>query len=123
MSSIQSAFAQVGAREKFLVQVGSAVSGQAVTLKPGKSVEASMTATAFAAAVDAATPAAGGLYRDMGKTITVYNPATNLVVERYVGAQLVSGSGSEGVATSPVLVYLRVWAALATNTVGVARTG
>ena len=112
MSSVQSAFAQVGPREKFLSVVRAPASGEAVTVKPTFTVSASMTATAFDAATTAATPAvAGSLYRDMGKTVNVYDPVTNLAVRRYVGAQLVAGAVSEGVAASPVLVYLLVWEA------------
>ena len=127
MSSVQSAFAQVGPREKYLVQVGTPASGQAVTVNANQTVSSSMTAAEFGpgagTATTAATLAAGALYRDMGKTINVYNPVTNLAVERYVGTQLVAGAATEGFSSSAVLVYIRVWAADPAKTVGVARTG
>jgi len=123
MSSVQSAFSQVPAREKYFV-VTSAVSNSAATVNAGSVLEYSMTVSEFAAATAPATPAAAGsLYRDLGKTVTVYDPATNLTVQKFVAAQLVSGPASEGVAATPVTVYLRVFAADTASKVGVARVG
>jgi len=124
MSSVQSAFAQVGPREKYLVVTilaASLATGQAVTVKPTFTVSSSMTATEWAAATTGATPVAAALYRDVGKTVTVYNPTTNLAVEKFVAAQLVSGAATEGISAAPI--YLRVWAADPLKLVAVSRTG
>jgi hypothetical protein len=124
MSSVQSAFAQVGPREKYLVvTVAAAVGAGTTAAYTTTPLDSTATVAEFAAARTGSALTVGQLYRDLGKTLNVYNPTTNVQVEKYVLAQLVSGSGSEGVATTPVGVYLRVWAADPLAKVAVARTG
>ena len=112
MSSVQSAFSQVAPREKFLVATGAAVNRVVVS---GETVTSSMSSTAWSGANGAtaagAAITAGDLFRDMGKTVTVYDPDTLLAVEKYQKVFLVAGPGSEGVPTGtlPADRYVRVW--------------
>jgi hypothetical protein len=125
MSSISASFAQVGTRDKYLLVtspatgVSDATTG-AYTTTP---LDDSVTTTVFAAANTASALVATELYRDLGKTLTVYDPATNLATEKLVLAQLVSGASTEGVSSASVIKYIRVWGADAANKVYVARVG
>ena len=65
------------------------------------------------------TIAAGDLFRDMGKTVTVVNTA-GLAIARYRLAQRVHNAAAEGVRSAPV--YIKVWDAAGAG-VDVARTG
>ena len=108
MSSVQSAFAQVGPREKYLVATAGTAS--AVTVDDGKVVESSMSVADFAAATTTSAVASGDLFFDLGKTVTVYDPDTLLSVEKYQKVALVNGAGTQGndadVTTDR---YVRVW--------------
>ena len=109
MSSVQSAFAQVGPREKYLVATG-AVS--AVTVKDGEVVTSSMSEADFTAATTTAAPAvvSGNLLFDLGKTVTVYDPDTLLSVAKYQKVALVNGAGTQGNdADVAADLYVRVW--------------
>jgi hypothetical protein len=78
---------------------------------------------ADAANTASATPAAGLLYRDLGKTVTTYSPTTGLSTQKFVLAVRVLGANTEGANLSLAPVYLRVWAADATADVNFVRTG
>jgi hypothetical protein len=117
MSSVVASFKQVPARGGHLL----AVSDNDSIVFVDATVTYLMTTTAWAAAIEDGLPIdIGNLYRDMGKTVTVYNPVTNLAVERWAKVMLVNGPASEGVATSPVVGYVKVWTAAGTG-VDVAR--
>jgi hypothetical protein len=109
MSSVQSAFAQVGPREKYLVATGAA---SAVTVDNGKVVTSSMTLTDFNDATTTASPAvaSGDLFFDLGKTVTLYDPDTLLSVAKYQKVALVNGAGTQGNnADVTTDLYVRVW--------------
>ena len=119
MSSVQSSFAQVGPRGKYLLATGSAT---AVTVDTGFVVESVMTETDFEDATSSDTSVTTGkLYVDMGKTVNVVG-TNGLVVEKYVKARIVDGADSEGNNGSGVCVFILVWAADATE-IHVVRTG
>lgn len=67
----------------------------------------------------AATIAAGNLFRDMGKTVTVVN-AVGLATARYRLVQRVHNAAAEGVSSAPF--YVKVWDAAGAGVV-VARAG
>lgn len=119
MSSVQSAFSQVAPRGKFLVatKVAAAVTGATLgalmTLNSGAVVTSSMSTADFVAATSPGPAAAvGDLYRDIGKTVTVYDADRLLAVAKYQKVQIVSGEASEGV-PNPLLAdtYALVWMA------------
>jgi hypothetical protein len=70
----------------------------------------------------------GRIFKDLGRSLTIYDPdiADSPHIATYRQCQLISGSGSEGVANSSPLYdanfYIRVWAADGVN-VAVARLG
>jgi hypothetical protein len=126
MSSVQSAYAQIGPREKYLAVTGT---GVLVTVDSNKSVTSSMNATDFADATSTGTTPAvstGQLYRDMGKTVVVHDDDSLLAVAKYQKVQLVHGGNNgdtEGVGNYEAAdAYLLVWRATGAA-VGVARVG
>jgi hypothetical protein len=125
MSSISASFAQVGVREKYLLVTSAATAVSAATTGAytTTALDDLVTVTAFADANTASALVAAELYRDMGKTLTVYDPSTNLETEKLVLAQLMSGASTEGVSSASVVKYIRVWAADPANKVYVARVG
>ena len=125
MSSVQSAFAQIGPREKYLIVTAAATAAGPSTTGAYTSTPlgSSVTVTEFADANTASALVVGQLYRDLGKTLNVYDPTTNVQVEKLVLAQLMSGATTEGVSDASVIKYVRVWAADPANKVYVARTG
>jgi hypothetical protein len=123
MSSVGSSFAQVAPRDKYLLTIGTPEAGTGRTVSSGFTVTASMSDADFAAATASATPAAGLLYRDLGKTVTTYSPTTGLSTQKFVLAVRVLGANTEGANLSLTPVYLRVWAADATAEVSFVRTG
>jgi len=123
MSSVLSSFAQVGARDKYIVTIGTPAAATGATVDSGFTVTASMSDADFAAATTNVQPAAGLLYRDLGKTVTTYDPTTGLSTQKFVLAVRVLGANTEGANLSLTPVYLRVWAADAAATVSFVRTG
>ena len=127
MSSVQSAYAQIGPREKYLVvTLGS--SAVLVTVDDGDVVTSSMGFEAFddatTAAAGTAAVATGQLYRDLGKTVVVHDDTTLLAVAKYQKVQLVNGPDSEGVGNFELAdAYLLVWRAGAVAANGAAGTG
>lgn len=130
MSSVQSAFAQVGPREKYFV--GTAVVATGTALVPtgnaaAGGVDTSVSDADFVAPlVTAGATAVGALYRDLGRTVTVYGDASLLAVEKYQKVALVNGPDTEGNdadAAAAGDLYVRVWAADPAKKVGVARVG
>ena len=120
MSSVQSSFAQVGPRGKYLLATATAT---AVTVDAGLVVESVMTAADFATATTVdATVTVGKLYTDMGKTVNVVG-TNGLVVQKYVKARVVNGADSEGNDGSGDCVYILSWSADSAVTVKFARTG
>jgi hypothetical protein len=121
MSSVQSAFAQIPAREKFLL----CVNGATATLRnPGATKpESLVTTTAFAAATTGLEdqPTNGDLYADLGFSVMTYDATTNMHVARYVLAEKVANASAEG--RSGVFQYICVWSADASVKVGFVRTG
>jgi hypothetical protein len=110
MSSVQSAFAQVGPREKYLVATGAATN---VVVNAGEVVTSSISQTDFEAVTTAGTAITSGqLFLDLGKTVVVHGDNTLLAVEKYQKVQLVKGADTEGnnVDTAPAGdLYVRVW--------------
>ena len=121
MTSVLSSFAQIGPRDKYLLAVA-ATATTVYTINSGYTLTSSMTDAEFNdATTAAATPTVGQLYRDLGKVTTTYDPDTGLSTEKFVLAQLVSGTDTEG--SSGIFRYIRVWAANASNKVAFARVG
>ena len=132
MSSVQSAYSQVGPREKYLTVTGSGAA--LLVVNSGEVVTSSMNATDFDAATTPAAsatpaqpaPAAGQIYRDMGKTVVVHDNDTLLAVAKYQKVQRVLGGShgdSEGVGNFEAAdAYLLVWQATGAA-VNVARLG
>lgn len=126
MSSVQSAYSQVGPREKFLATTQTSTA-RLLTVKAGEAVTSSMNETDFDAATDSALlTTAGLLYRDMGKTVVVHHADTLLAVAKYQKVQRVLGGpngDTEGVGNFEAAdSYLLVWQATGAA-VGVARLG
>jgi len=124
MSSILANFSQVGPREKYLLVTTAAAVGAGTTAAYTTTpLEASVMVSEFDAAKTGSALLLTQLYRDLGKTLTVYDPATNLETEKFVLAQLMSGASTEGVSSASVIKYIRVWAADSAKHVVVARIG
>lgn len=125
MSSVQSAYAQIGPREKYLA-VTAGASNRVFTLNNGEVVTSSMNATDFDAATTGATTTTGNIYRDLGKTVVVHDDDSLLAVAKYQKVQLVHGGtagDTEGVGNyNAADAYLLVWQATGAA-VGVARLG
>lgn len=153
MSSTLRKFSQIPVRTKYLLVVADVVepetdisngdlfgtggvpivraSGDSIRSVGVGGVATTVQITEYAATVgatlDAYTTEAGTLYKDMGRTLTVYDDTLdgNLHVATYRECQIVLGSGSEGVPVLPLYgatYWVRVWAADGTG-VAVARTG
>jgi len=126
MSSVQSAYAQIGSREKYLVVTGAS---SAILLVDNGSgvVTSSMGVDAFDAATSTGTSpavATGQLYRDLGKTVVVHDDDSLLAVQKYQKVQLVNGPDSEGVGNFEADdTYLLVWRAGAAGSNGAAGAG
>ena len=133
---------QIGVREKYLIAVADVSAGEGVaaggvsafTLTSGAYLMVSSVATAndvttgtgFAERVAAGGKAiaAGELFRDMGRSITVVDANGNHLA-LYRNVQLVSGADTEGVPSDAAYsanIYVRVWAADGLH-IGVARLG
>ena len=122
MSSVQSSFAQVGPRGKYLLVTDTIAVTEAFTVDTV--VESVMTETAFETATSkVANDTTGNLYVDMGKTVNVVSDTNGLVVEKYVKARVVNGADSEGNDGSEDCVYILSWSADSAVTVKFARTG
>ena len=124
MSSVQSAYAQVGPREKYLT-VTTGGSSRVFTVKSSYTVTSSMNATDFDDATDPNASVTGVLYRDMGKTVVVHDDDTLLAVAKYQKVQVVHGGidgDTEGVGAFAPDAYLLVWQATGAA-VGAARLG
>ena len=129
MSSVQSAFSQVGARQRFLVAF--ADDGVTALVPAGNAaaggVNTSVNATDFAAVNTAGTTTTVGVvYRDLGRTVTVHDDNSLLAVEVYQKVAVVAGAGTEGNDVAAIAagdLYVLVWAADAATKVGVARLG
>jgi hypothetical protein len=125
MSSVQSAFAQVGPREKYFISTLAA--GVTALIPAGSSIESTVGLEAFELVRQAGTVAATGvLYFDLGRSVTVYDDATRLAVLKYQKVAVVNGPNTEGNdadAAAAGDLYVLVWAADNTVKVGVARTG
>jgi len=107
MSSVQSAFAQVGPREKYLVATGAAIG---VTVDAGEVVTSSMSKTDFDAVTTASNAASGDLFLDLGKTLVIHDADSLLAVAKYQKVQLVNGADTEGNDADVTTVrYIRVW--------------
>jgi len=131
MSSVQSAYAQIGPREKYLA-VTSATNAVLLVDNGTGVITSSMGEDAFDTATSgptAVTPpqpalAAGQLYRDLGKTVVVHDDTTLLAIAKYQKVQIVNGPDSEGVGNFEYAgAYLLVWRAGAVAASGVAGTG
>ena len=133
MSSVQTAFSQIGPREKyFITTVAGAVKAPAVNVAPGNSaaggLDTLVSQTDFTAGSTANTTTlvAGLLLKDLGRSITVYDDTTLLKVAVYRKVAVVSGGPtSEGDATfDPAAdIYALVWTTNTAVKVGVARVG
>lgn len=151
MSSTLRKFSQIPVRTKYLLGVGVASPGSGtngdlfgndgasvIRMTNGAyqsigPVATTANITAIAAAVGATiTPVSGDLtsvlYKDMGRSITVYDASLggSLHIATYRECQLVKGAATEGVPEDSPLYgadyYVRVWAADGLG-VAVARTG
>ena len=127
MSSVQTAFAQIGPREKYFIVTSGAAS--AVDVPPGNSaaggLDSLVSATEFTAgSTPNATLATGTLLKDLGRSITVYDDTTLLKVAVYRKVAVVSGGPtSEGDATfGGDDIYALVWSTYPADIV-IARVG
>ena len=130
MSSVLRSFSQIPVRAKYLLAMmagatpspSTAISeASAFTLVPGSFINMSSVATE-ADIVDLSpvviTDISGGLFKDLGRQVTVYDPATHKHLAVFRQVQRVAGSGSEGVGLSGLVpetylanIYMKVWAA------------
>ena len=129
MSSVQTAFAQIGPREKYFI-VTADTSANAVAVTPGNSAAGGLDTLVSQSDFDAGSTdnnslVQGSLLKDLGRSITVYDDTTLLKVAVYRKVAVVSGGPtSEGDATfGGDDIYVLVWSADSATTVGVARVG
>ena len=116
MTSILRTFSQIPVREKYLLVTAApaVISGDpsqvsAFTLTPG----AFISVTSVATDADIDVPATGydstiadnltngALYKDLGRQITIYDPADHKHLAVFRQVQTVDGIGSEGVDVEP----------------------
>jgi hypothetical protein len=133
MSSILRFPAQIPVRSKFFIGIstnnagGGPLGRDAFTVKPGNSVQDVMTTTEVDANCLGTGVIVGGVYRDLGRQVTMVDASNRRVaVWRCVqrqddiateGAYLSTGS------QSTADLYVRVWDAVDSTLVGVARLG
>ena len=153
MSSTLRKFSQIPVRSKYLLGIGTTadpngsngalfgnggaslikVTGGAYTVISPTATTAQITAAAAEVGATISTYLAdsditGKLFKDLGRTVTVYDDTLpgNLHIATYRECQLVLGADYEGVDGSDpeysANIYVRVWAADGTG-VAVARTG
>lgn len=141
MSSILRTYSQIPTRAKYLLGISGGVNpstisqASAFTLAPGSFIN--VTSVATEDDINALSPGfivlqdlSGGLFKDMGRQITVYDPVDHKHLAVFRQVQKVAGSGSEGVGLSAPLtpesylanIYVKVWAASGVGVV-VVRTG
>lgn len=140
MSSLLRLYSQIPVREKFLLVAGtpvtsgvpSAVSG--FTLTAGEHINLSSISTNADIAVASGYTiyqglVAGDLYKDMGRQITIFDPATHNHLAVFRQVQAVKGADTEGVDVEGTVpesyyanIYLKVWSADGAGVV-VVRTG
>lgn len=132
MSSNLRTVAQIPARIKYLIAVAAGTSGEAAapldddcfafTCENG-AFTASLVASDALPDVTEASYAAGDLFKDLGRQVVIYDPATNVHLAIFREVQEVNGEGDEGVpADYNVSFFVKVWSAAGTG-VRVARTG
>lgn len=119
MTSLLSSPAQINGRIKYLRSIGSSTEYTATS-----NINSIMTTTDWNASTTTASGATNRIYRDMGKRVTVINPATQVEVARYSQVQLVNGSTTEGVPTNyNIKLFVLTWSADGSVPVTVGRTG
>jgi hypothetical protein len=139
MSSTLRTVAQIPARNKYLVGVGSATSGALSAATTAGVVaddcyaftcnESALSSsllpsgtTAISGAVKA-DYAAGDLFKDLGRQLVIYDSATDAHIAVFREVQPVDNAGTEGVgATGGTPLFIKVWAASGLGVL-VARTG
>jgi hypothetical protein len=119
MSAIHKSASQIAPRIGFLKAIAAA---DEFTLSGEPS--AIMTVAAWGDISDFDAGAVGRVYRDMGRRVRVVNAAGQVIAE-YTRAQIVAGSGSEGVPdnASYGIVYVQTYDAATPGNVDVVRMG
>jgi hypothetical protein len=128
MSSILRTYSQIPARAKHLIGITDGSIGpfseiSAFTLSPGEFINMTSVATeedisgllGFVILGDIS----GNLYKDLGRQVTVYDPATHAHLAVFRQVQLVNGLDTEGVCAAVnrcATIYMKVWSS---NGVGV----
>lgn len=127
MSSAYSSFSQIGPRIGYFIGISQDISYNIITtfnLIEGKEANATMTQAEFEAAFgQGSSSAPSGLFKDMGKTVTLIGD-NGLHVATFRKVQIVNGPDSEGVPSDYGITYVCTWSADPnTYTVQVVRTG
>ena len=119
MSAIHKSLSQIAPRVGFLKAIAAA---DEFTLSGEPS--AIMTAAAWSDISESTTGAINRVYRDMGGRVRVVNAAGQAIAE-YTRAQIVAGSGSEGVPATATfgIVYVQTYDAATPANVDVVRMG
>ena len=123
MSSLLTSFAQVDTRIKFLKALGTTTVYTPTTTN--RSLSGTISSAAFTASTTTSTYASGTVFRDMGKSIIVYNTLYQDIA-KYTLVQPQKGRDSEGVPDNYTTqkFYVQVWAASDTPTaITVGRVG
>lgn len=135
MTSVLRNFSQIPVREKFLLAVTDGSANQISAFEMSAGEYLSITSVTEFVDVSGADGYAyypitsGSLFKDMGRQITIYDPADHKHLSVYRQVQLVSGSASEGVNTDGntpesynANIFVKVWSADGLGVV-VVRTG
>jgi hypothetical protein len=145
MSSVTRKFSQIPVRVKYLLGLpGASASTSSVpsdnsafTLSPGAHLDlgsiatnADISGTGVALGFASYTDLSGALFKDMGRQLVIYDPATAEHIAVFRQVQRVQGATTEGVGVSAPTtpetylanIYVKVWSADGTDVV-VVRTG
>jgi hypothetical protein len=112
MSSLLTSFAQVDTRIKFLKALGTTTVYTPTTTTTNRSLSGAISSAVFTASTTPSTYASGTVFRDMGKSIIVYNTLYQDIA-KYTLVQPQKGRDSEGVPDNYTTqkFYVQVWAA------------
>ena len=139
MTSVLRTFSQIPVREKYLLAVIDSSGGntdnvfatnvEAFSITSGAYIDITSVATeadiSNAAGVAVYNITAGWLFKDLGRQITVYDPADHKHLAVYRQVQYVSGGETEGVCNAAnycANIFVKVWSADGAGVV-VVRTG
>jgi hypothetical protein len=119
MTSVLRSHAQIPVRNRYFTVIDDISGYTATTTTGGVLITPTQFLNNYNATVNVAS---GALLKDLGRSITIYSPTTNLHTEVYRWVQRVNGANTEGVGGAYNTFYINTWSADGTG-VGVARTG